>query len=86
MVIGPVRRRAMQAANEAYAAASGGRNLVADLADGFGLKAVVDWDAATEQIKAALTGKLKGKHPFPVTFTVDPTVDNDDDDAAELYK
>lgn len=75
MVVGPVRRQAMLAAQEAYAAASNGRNLIADLADGFGLKAVVDWDEATKQIKSALAGQLKGKHPFPVEFTVDPTVD-----------
>lgn len=77
MVLGPVRRKAMQAAQEAYAAASDGRNLVADMADGFGLKPIVDWDKATEQIKLAFAGKLKGKHPFPVEFIIDPTVDKE---------
>lgn len=76
-MLGPVRRKAMQAASQAYAAASDGRNLVADLADGFGLIPVVDWDEATKQIKAAFAGELKGKHPFPVTFTVDPTIDKE---------
>jgi hypothetical protein len=74
-MMGPVRRKAMAAAQEAYAAASDGRDLIADLKDGFAAEVQIDWDLIVSQFKLALSGQLKGKGKLPFKLIIDPTID-----------
>jgi hypothetical protein len=73
--MGPVRRKALAAAQQAYAAASDGRDLFADLKDGFAAEVEIDWDLVASQFQLALTGQLKGKGKLPFKLIIDPTVD-----------
>lgn len=74
-MLGPVRRKAMQAASEAYEAASGGRNFAADMQDGFGIDIVLDLDQLVGIVKDAMAGKRTGKVKLPIAFVIDPKVD-----------
>jgi len=74
-MLGPVRRKAMAAAQQAYAAASDGRDLIADLSDGFAAEIEVDWDLISGLVKQAMLGQLKGKGKLPFKLIIDPTVD-----------
>lgn len=70
-MIGRVRRQAFAAASQAYAAASDGRDLIADMADGFGVRVTFDAHAVKAMFKL-----LKGEPgDLPLTITIDPTVD-----------
>lgn len=70
-MIGRVRRQAFAAASEAYAAASEGRDLIADLADGFGVRVTVDANAIKSLFKI-----MKGEPgDLPLTIKIDPSVD-----------
>lgn len=75
MVIGVVRRRALAAANQAYAAASDGRDLVADLQDGFGADLELELD---ENAVSKLMGLMRGEPgtlPIKAKIRIDPTID-----------
>ncbi len=74
MVVGRVRRHALQAASETYRAASEGRELIADLADGFGIKVRGDKNAISG-ILDIMAGK---EADLPFRISIDPTVDNDE--------
>ena len=72
--MGPFRK-ASAAADQVSAAASEGRALIADFADGLAAEIEVDWDLVVDQFKKALTGQLKGKSRLPIKFIIDPKVD-----------
>lgn len=70
-----IKQQAWAAAQQAYAAASDGRSLIADLADGFGIGVTADVDQIVQLVRQALAGQLKGKIRLPVDFIIDPSVD-----------
>lgn len=73
-----IKQQAWVAACEAYAAASDGRSLVADFADGFGVRFHFDAHAGQK-----LWQILKGNAgDVPVTVAVDPTYDTYPTEAA----
>lgn len=74
-MMGPVRRKAFAAAQQAYTAASDGRDLVADMRDGFGIELEVDWDVIVAQFQKAMLGQLKGVGRLPLKVIIDPKVD-----------
>jgi hypothetical protein len=74
-MIGKVRRQAFAAASQAYAAASEGRSLIADLQDGFGVELEVEVaDDAAKTLAKILVGK-GGTIPLKLKAKIDPTVD-----------
>ncbi len=72
-MIGRVRRQAFAAAQKAYAAASDGQDLIADMRDGFGVTVHVD-EHAISAILDIMAGKATD---LPVTLKIDPQVDCD---------
>lgn len=82
-MIGRVRRQAMASAQQAYAAASDGRDLIADLADGFGIRVRLDDHAAR-----TLAGMLLKGHggDLPMTIIIDPRIDAEDKQDAQGKK
>ena len=76
-MIGRVRRQAMAAAQQAYAAASDGRDLIADMADGFGIELQLDDNAARTLAGMVVSGR-GGK--LPMRVVIDPRIDAEDKD------
>jgi len=74
-MIGRVRRQAMAAAQQAYAAASDGRDLIADLADGFGIRVRLDDHAAKTLAGMVIHGR---GGDLPMTVVIDPRIDAED--------
>jgi hypothetical protein len=80
MVLGKVRRAGLAAANQAYAAATDGRNLIADLADGFALETELEiTDDVMAFLKKIITGDLRkgDKVPVKMNVKIDPSYDTD---------
>ena len=77
-MFGPVRRQAMAAAQQAYAASSEGRSLIADLQDGFGVEIELEITGSfLEAFKNLIVDGNPGTLPIKAKVMVDPTEDAD---------